>query len=85
VEGFYIRARTKRRHGKKASKKQRHANRHAARWAFAELRELLTYKAALEGLVCIRVDADYTSQRCPRCGHTSRANRLEPGLLFVCQ
>jgi putative transposase len=33
-----IRDRTKRKHGKKASKKQRRASRHASRWAFAELR-----------------------------------------------
>ncbi len=32
-----IRERTPRKHGKKASKKQRKANRHASRWAFAEL------------------------------------------------
>jgi putative transposase len=30
------------------------------------------------------VDADYTSQACPRCGFTSRANRPQHGLLFVC-
>ncbi|MEU5379119.1 zinc ribbon domain-containing protein, partial [Streptomyces sp. NPDC005968] len=24
----------------------------------------------------IEVDPAYTSQRCPRCGHTERANRL---------
>jgi IS605 OrfB family transposase len=80
-----IRERVKRKRGKKATKKQRRANRHASRWAFAELRELLTYKAALAGSVCIQVDADYTSQCCSRCGHTSRANRPEHGLLFVCQ
>ena len=57
------------------SPKARKANRHASRWAFAELRGLLTYKATLAGSVCIRVDADYTSQCCPRCGYTSRANR----------
>jgi putative transposase len=80
-----IRERTRRRKGKKVSKKQRRANRHASKWAFAELRELLTYKASLTGNGCVRVDADYTSQCCPRCGHTSRANRPEHGLLFVCQ
>ena len=80
-----IRDRTKRKHGRKASQKQRKANRHASRWAFAELRSLLTYKAALMGSVGISVDADYTSQCCPRCGYTSRQNRPQHGLLFVCQ
>jgi putative transposase len=80
-----IRDRTKRKHGKKASKKQRRANRHASRWAFAELHAFLDYKAVLSGSLCIKVDADYTSQACPRCGFTSKTNRPEKGLLFVCQ
>ena len=87
-----IRERTKRRKKRRKGKqvvpvspKARKANRHAARWAFAELRGLLTYKAALAGSCCISVDADYTSQCCPRCGYTSRQNRPQHGLLFVCQ
>jgi putative transposase len=31
------------------------------------------------------VDADYTSQTCPRCGYKSRANQPQQGLFFVCQ
>jgi hypothetical protein len=31
------------------------------------------------------VDADYTSQACPHCGYTSKENRPDNGLLFVCQ
>jgi IS605 OrfB family transposase len=80
-----IRERTKRKKGKKASKKQRRKNRHASHWAFAELHSFLTYKAALGSSLCIKVDADYTSQMCPRCGFTSPKNRPEKGLLFVCQ
>jgi IS605 OrfB family transposase len=80
-----IRERTKRKHGKKASKKQRRANRHASKWAFAELHAFLDYKARLSASLCIKVDADYTSQMCPRCGYTSKANRPEKGLLFACQ
>src|SRR5215472_16886473 len=70
-----IRERTKRKHGKKASQKQRRANRHASKWAFAELHAHLVYKAHLAGSLCIKVDAEYTSQACPSCGHTSKANR----------
>src|SRR5207244_12137872 len=33
----HSRERTKRTHGKKASRKQRRANRHVSKWAFAEL------------------------------------------------
>jgi putative transposase len=80
-----IRNRRKRKHGKKASKKQRRANRHASRWAFAELQSFLDYKAVLAGSLCVRVDADFTSQACPHCGFTSSANRPVKGLLFVCQ
>jgi hypothetical protein len=65
--------------------KARKANRHASRWAFAELHGMLAYKAALASLVCIKLDADYTSQACPKCGFTSKANRPNKGLLFICQ
>jgi putative transposase len=78
----------KRRKGKKLlplTPKQRKSNRHASKWAFAELQGFLAYKAALAGSFCIKVDADYTSQACPKCGFTSKANRPQKGLLFVCQ
>ena len=81
----YIRERTKRKRGKKASKKQRRANRHASAWAFAELHAYLAYKALLAGSMAIKVDANYTSKSCPRCGYTSDANRPDKGLTFVCQ
>jgi IS605 OrfB family transposase len=81
----HIRERTKRKHGKKATKQQRRANRHASKWAFAELHAFLDYKAVLSGSLCVKVDADYTSQACPHCGYTARANRPQHGLLFVCQ
>jgi putative transposase len=81
----HIRERSKRKHGKKAGKKQRRANRHASKWAFAELHAFLDYKAVLAGSLCVKVDADYTSQACPHCGHTAKENRPKNGLLFVCQ
>ena len=81
----HIRERTRRKKGKKATKKQRRANRHASKWAFAELHAFLDYKAVLVGSLCVKVDADYTSQACPHCGHTAKANRPKSGLLFVCQ
>ena len=46
---------------------------------------MLAYKAALAGSMTVKVDAHYTSQACPRCGYTSKANRPAHGLLFVCQ
>ena len=80
-----IRERTKRKRGKKASKKQRKANAASSKWAFAELHSMIAYKALLYSSMAIKVDAHYTSQACPRCGHTCDANRPQQGLLFVCQ
>jgi len=83
----HIRERTKRkrRHGKKATVKQRRANRHASQWAFAELQGYIAYKALLAGSMAVKVDAYKTSQACPRCGYTAEDNRPEKGLVFSCQ
>jgi IS605 OrfB family transposase len=81
----HIRDRRNRRHGKKASQKQRRANRNASQWAFAGLHRYLAYKALLAGSMAVKVDAYQTSQACPRCGYTSEDNRPGKGLLFVCQ
>jgi len=67
------------------SPKARKANRVSSQWAFAELQALISYKAALSGSLVIKVDADYTSKRCPMCGHTEDSNRPQKGLRFVCQ
>jgi putative transposase len=81
----HIRERRKRKHSKKASVKQRRANRHASQWAFSELHGHVAYKALLSGSMAVKVDAYKTSQACPRCGYTSEDNRPEKGLLFCCQ
>ncbi len=81
----HIRERTKRTHGKHSSKKQRTANRGASKWAFAQLHAYIAYKALLHGSMAVKVDAHYSSQACPRCGYTSKENRPNKGLLFVCQ
>ncbi|MFE7239843.1 zinc ribbon domain-containing protein [Streptomyces sp. NPDC057580] len=44
-------------------------------WPFHRLGQHLAYKARRAGVPFLEVDATYTSQRCPRCGHTERANR----------
>jgi putative transposase len=80
-----IRERTNRRHAKKASGKRRQANRRQGTWSFAELQTKVAYKAALAGSVAVKVDADYSSQQCPGCGHTDKANRPNKGLDFVCR
>jgi len=80
-----IRERTKRRRGRSASKKQRKANATFSKWSFAELHAMIASKALRNESMAIKVDAHYTSQACPRCGHTARENRPKQGLLFVCQ
>ena len=89
-----IRERTKRRKRRQkkngkgtepVSQKARRANRHASKWAFAELHNMLAYKAILSGSLTIKVDAHYTSKACPLCGYTTDKNRPNKGLLFVCQ
>jgi IS605 OrfB family transposase len=81
----HIHERTKRKKGRRATKRQRRANRHDSSWAFAELHGFLAYKAVLTGSMVVKVDADYTSQACPKCGYTCEANRPKKGLLFECQ
>ncbi len=81
----HIREQMKRKHGKKASKKQRKANGHASKWAFAQLHGYIAYKATMAGSMAVKVDAHYSSQACPMCGYTSEMNRPNKGLLFVCQ
>jgi len=80
-----IRDRTRSRSGDKASKKQRRANRNKAKWSFAELHGYIDYKANLNGSLATKVPAHYTSKSCPKCGHTSDANRPNKGLLFRCE
>jgi IS605 OrfB family transposase len=87
-----IRERTKRRKHRRKGKrllpltpKQRRVNRHASKWAFAELHNFIAYKAALTGSMAIKVDANYTSKACPMCGYIDKKNRPQNGLAFICQ
>ena len=61
-----IRERTRLRKAQRA----RHSN-----WGFAQLRQFISYKAALAGVLVYIIDPAYTSQRCSACGHTERGNR----------
>ncbi|WP_406145024.1 RNA-guided endonuclease InsQ/TnpB family protein [Streptomyces sp. NBC_01012] len=44
-------------------------------WPFHQLGTFIEYKARRAGVPYLEVDPAYTSQRCPRCGNTERANR----------
>lgn len=81
-----IRERTKpKKKGKRVSKKQRNVNRKQAKWSFAELHSFIDYKAVFVGSLAIKVDANYTSKGCPKCGHVSDNNRPNKGLIFYCE
>jgi len=83
---------TRRKHRRKGTQvlpltpEQRRTNRHASKWAFAELHSFIMYKATLSGSsFVVKVDADYTSKACLICGYTDKRNRPGKGLTFVCQ
>jgi putative transposase len=54
-------------------------------WAFYQLRKMLEYKALLHRSKVVAVDPKYTSQTCPKCGHTERANRIKKKHIFCCE
>ncbi|UQN08918.1 transposase [Deinococcus sp. QL22] len=80
-----IRTRTEGRSNPQASLKAKRARRRRSQWSFAELQTFLAYKASLVGSMALGVDAHYTSQQCVKCGHTSKGNRPQAGLMFVCE
>lgn len=54
------------------------------KWAFFELRNLISYKAQLAGVPVFLVDPKNTSRSCSKCGHVSKSNRKSQSE-FVCQ
>ncbi|WP_152524918.1 zinc ribbon domain-containing protein, partial [Ligilactobacillus equi] len=44
-------------------------------WSFYDLQTKLTYKAQRNQSQVLIVSANYTSQRCPRCGQIRKENR----------
>ena len=53
-------------------------------WAFYQLRQFLTYKAAWAGVPLHLVDPRNTSRTCSQCGHCEMANRTSQES-FLCQ
>ncbi|WP_042350212.1 RNA-guided endonuclease InsQ/TnpB family protein [Bacillus massiliigorillae] len=54
-------------------------------WYFEQLRQMLEYKARMKQSKVIAVEPKYTSQTCPKCGHTERANRNKKQHMFICK
>jgi IS605 OrfB family transposase len=44
-------------------------------WSFYQLEQFLNYKAFKAGSQVVKVAADYTSQRCPKCGRIDKDQR----------
>jgi putative transposase len=68
--------------GIRKSKFRKRQRDHISKWAFAELRGFIEYKAKLAGVDVEIVDPAYTSQRCSECGHTERGNRRSRGIFW---
>lgn len=69
-----------------ATEKIRVKNRYVSvSWSFYDLEQKLIYKAMQHQDKVIKVNPAYTSQCCPVCGHTEKANRNKKIHLFCCQ
>lgn len=66
----------------KVKLKQRY---YSVSWAFYDLRKLIEYKAIRIGAMTIAVPPAYTSQTCPKCGHTEASNRNKKKHTFICK
>ena len=60
---------------RKRSNKSKRFNRMLNSWAFHQLMAFTAYKAERENIPVIGVDPRGTSRTCPKCGHSTRANR----------
>lgn len=54
-------------------------------WSYYDLEQKLTYKALKNHQLVEKVNPAYTSQTCPKCGHTEKANRDKHIHLFCCK
>lgn len=54
-------------------------------WAFYQLEQFLTYKAHENRSEVLKVSAQYTSQRCPKCGTIHKESRDHHKHLYCCQ
>jgi putative transposase len=71
--------------GIRKSKKPTHHKQRARnhRWPFRQCQFYISYKAAAKGIAVEFVSPTHTSQSCPICGHTEKANRN--GFEFRCK
>ena len=66
---------------KHRKKKNRYAH---GSWSYFQLEQDLTYKANLNNSKVVKVNPQYTSQRCPKCGRIKKGNRNHDLHLYTC-
>ena len=54
-------------------------------WSYYDLEQKLSYKALKHHQLVEKVNPAYTSQTCPKCGHTKKANRNKRLHIFCCK
>lgn len=54
-------------------------------WAFGQLESFIRYKAISDGIPVLSVSPRFTSQKCPKCGHTEKGNRDKKNHRFCCK
>ena len=54
-------------------------------WSYYDLEQKLLYKALRHHQLVEKVNPAYTSQTCPKCGHTKKANRNKRLHIFCCK
>lgn len=54
-------------------------------WSFYQFEQFLGYKARLAGSTVVKVAAEYTSQRCPKCGGIHKEYRHHNTHEYICE
>jgi len=67
------------------SRRTKDGKRQLRSWAFYQLEQFLGYKAHLAGNAVVKVAAEYTSQRCPKCGGIHKEYRHHDTHEYICK
>ena len=65
--------------------KSKQSKRQLRSWAFYQLEQFLDYKARFAGSAVVTVPANYTSQRCPKCGGIHKEYRHHNTHEYICE
>ncbi|MEZ7821037.1 MAG: transposase, partial [Patescibacteria group bacterium] len=85
LKDIKVRTMTRRKRGKFASDKQRHANKEHSSWSYAELQNFVGYKVFFYNSLMLKIDPYNTSKMCNKCGHVSDNNRPNGSIIFRCE